>query len=88
MNHHQLQGKNILIKIINNTHSYVNWNRYGSRIVTSEYPTTGISNENAVASKINLMYQSDVEILSLKSFDEHVRIRYGGLIMAKSVKVS
>jgi hypothetical protein len=33
-------------------------------------------------------YQSEVELLSLQSFDEHVRIRFGGLVLAKSVKVS
>ena len=32
-------------------------------------------------------FQSEVELLSLQSFDEHVRIRFGGLVLAKSVKV-
>ena len=38
--------------------------------------------ENAVAS----VYQSDVSLLSLRNFDEHVRIRLGGLVMSRSVK--
>jgi hypothetical protein len=33
------------------------------------------------------IFQSEVELISLKSFDAHVRIRFGGLVMAKSVKV-
>ena len=38
--------------------------------------------ENTVTS----VYQSDVSLLSLKSFDIHVRIRLGGLVMSRSVK--
>jgi hypothetical protein len=50
--------------------------RFGARLSSTDYPSTGDH------------FQSDVELISLKSFDEHVRVRFGGLVMAKSVKVS
>jgi hypothetical protein len=50
--------------------------RFGARLSSTDYPSTGDH------------FQSDVELISLKSFDEHVRLRFGGLVMAKSVKVS
>ena len=43
----------------------------------------GVGSDNAA-----MVFQSEVELLSLRSFDLHVRIRFGGLVVARSVKVS
>ena len=36
----------------------------------------------------NALLQSEVKLLTLNEFDQHVNIRLGGLVMARSVKVS
>ena len=49
---------------------------------------TWSSTQNAAGLGANdpISAEDGLNILSLKSFDPHVRIRYGGLVMAKSVK--
>eukprot|EP01041_Mallomonas_annulata_P008408 gene8408-17329_t len=44
-------------------------------------PSVGVGKDNAA-----MVFQSEVQICSLKTFDSDVRVRFGGLVIARSVK--
>ena len=81
------QQKNKLTIGMNmNSMSLKNTNSKSSAVLMSPEITRSTELNNVSSGPMHLGFQQDVQLLSLQAFEPHVKVRLGGLVIARSVK--